>query len=103
MQGNKFDILQTDADIYCPGHMTGFLHLFELDQTFFTADGFAAVLPLQQETFVRAGGAADVAEKHGQVVDFVVVDETGVAAKSLRRSIQSPSELTLSDETAGAS
>lgn len=74
--------------------MKGFLHLFELDQTFLAADGFAAVVPLQQE-FVRAGAATDVTQKQGQVFAVVVADETAVAANPLCRSVQSLSEFTL--------
>lgn len=74
--------------------MKGFLHLFELEQTFLAADGFAAVVPLHQE-FVRAGAATDVTQKQGQVFSFVVVDETAVAANPLCRSVQSLSEFTL--------
>lgn len=72
-----------------------FLHLFELDQTFFTADGFTAVLQPQQEPFVEADGAADGASKHGQVVGFVVVDEADVAANPVQQSIHGQLELTL--------
>lgn len=68
---------------------SGSLHLLELDQTFFTADGLPAVLPLQYQTFVGAQGAADLAHNQ-QVLDFVVVDEAGVAANSEHHAVMRP-------------
>lgn len=89
-------------DIYCPGQtkwpwfcFACSVHLFELDQTFFTADGFTAVLPLQHEAFVGAHRAADVANEQGQVVEFVVVDEAGVAANPECQAIQGLPDWTL--------
>lgn len=65
-----------------------FPHLFDFDQTFLTADGFTAVLPLQLQRFVDKDGGADVTGEHREVLDSVVVDEAGVAAHSKHQAIQ---------------
>lgn len=74
-----------------------FLHLFELDETFFAADVFSvwSVLHLLHDSSVEVDGAADVAHQQRQVVDFVVADEAGVAAKSMDHAIQGQLELAL--------
>lgn len=71
------------------------LHLFELDETFVTADGSTAVLPLQYEMFVDTDGEADITGHQGQVVDLVVADEAGVTADSEFQAIQGAPEFTL--------
>lgn len=72
-----------------------FLHLFKLDQTFITAEGFTAVLQLDHETFVVADGVTHVAERQAQVVDFAVAHEAGVTAKSVDHAIQGHREFAL--------
>lgn len=76
-----------------------FLHLFKLDQTFITAEGFTAVLQLDHETFVVADGVTHVAERQAQVVDFVVAHEAGVTAKSVDHAVQGHREFALRLET----
>lgn len=41
-----------------------FLHLFELLQTFWTTEGFRAVLQLQRQRRLAAGRVAEVAHSH---------------------------------------
>lgn len=74
-----------------------FLHLFELDQTIFTADVFTvwSVLHLQHESSVEVEGAADVTHQQRQAVDFVVPGEAGVTAESVDHAIQGQLELAL--------
>lgn len=72
-----------------------FLYLFELDETFFTADGFIAVLRIQYELFFGAEAATDVTNRHRQVVDSAVVDVAGVAANSVDHAIQGQLEFAL--------
>lgn len=62
-----------------------FLHLFELIQTLFTADGFRLLLQLQPERFAAAGGAAVLAD--GRVVSAEIL-HAGVAAKLMESLVQ---------------
>lgn len=80
-----------------------FLYLFELDQTFFTADVFTvrSVLHLQHQLSVGVERAADVTHQQRQVVDFVVADEAGVTAESMDHAIQGQLELALRMEDTG--
>lgn len=75
--------------------LTWIPYLFELDQTFLTADALTAVLLLQQELFVGADGAADTTGVQLQVVYFLVVDEAGVAANSADLAIHRQLEFAL--------
>lgn len=72
-----------------------YLYLFELDQTFFTADVFTVVLHVHHQLLLKDEGAAQVTRQQRQVVDFVVVDETSVAADVISQALQHHLELAL--------
>lgn len=62
-----------------------FRHLFELVQTFFSADGFGLLLQLQHERFAVEGGAAVITDER---VFSAEIFQAGVAAKLVDSLVQ---------------
>lgn len=79
-------------------HRRTFPHLFDLEQTFAAADGFGAVPRLQDESFLGAERAADLAGEPGRLVCVAELGEAGVAAEPVNLTVHGHRERTLKEE-----